>query len=56
MRRKAKALLAVVACHFFLLRVRRVESLRSGAVALSNFGPKRAFNSRRIYSSNKISI
>lgn len=55
-RGKKEALLAAVACQFFLLRVRRVESLRPGAVAHSNFGPKRASNSRRIYSSNKINI
>jgi hypothetical protein len=32
------------------------ESRRPAAVAHSNFGPKRASNSRRIYSSNKINI
>lgn len=56
MRGKEKALLAAVACQLFLLRVRTVESLRSVAVAHSNFGPKCASSSRRIYSSNKISI
>lgn len=34
----------------------RVDSRRPGAVAHSNFGPKRACNSRRIYSRNKINI
>lgn len=54
MRGKDKALLAVVACQFFLVRVPRVELLRPGDVAHSNFGPKRASNSGRIYPSNKI--
>lgn len=40
--KEKKALLGAVACQFFLLRVRGVESLRPGAVAHSNFGPKRA--------------
>lgn len=39
-----------------LLRVWGVESLRLGAVAHANFGPKRASNSRSIYSNNKINI
>lgn len=56
MRGRKKALLAAVACQFFLLRVQRLESLRLGAVAHSNFGPKRPSNSRRIYSSNNINI
>lgn len=49
-RRRPRRLLSLVSV---LLRVRGVESQRPGAVAHSNFGPKRASNSCRICSSNK---
>lgn len=38
----------------FCSRSGESESLRPAAVARSNFGPKRASNSRRIYSTKKI--